>query len=124
MDMIDVIYIEDNDIEAQIMALGMQKWEINILHVPGATQTMLKELEQPHFQQAQAILFDSMLAGVSGLEIARQMREKGDNRVFFVITAGENPDPALMQELNITYLRKPVDFGHLAEFIREAIGSQ
>jgi DNA-binding response OmpR family regulator len=121
MNKIDVIYIEDNEMEAQIMQMGMQKWNVDILHIPGATQAILKELEQPRFQQAQAILFDSMLAGVNGWELARQMREHGDQRAFFLITAGHNPNPGLLNDLGIVYLQKPVDFALLADIIREQV---
>jgi len=124
MDPIDVIYFEDDDIESQIMQLGMRKWGINILHVPGMTAHTMQDMADARYQAAHAILFDAVLAGINGLDVAQQLRERGDNRVFFIITAGQNPNSNMLKQLEIGFLQKPVDFAYLAQLIRERVGEK
>jgi DNA-binding response OmpR family regulator len=116
--MTNIIYIEDDEIEAQIFGLGLSKRGINVLHIPDMDRDHLGELNQPHYQEAYAIFFDMFIGAVNGMELARTMREQGDERPFFLITAGENPNPDLLTDLNITYLRKPIDFNAIARSIQ------
>lgn len=114
----DIIYIEDDEIEAQIFGLGLSKRGIKVLHIPNMDREHLDELETPKYVQARALFFDMFIGAVNGMELARVMRERGDQRPFFLITAGENPNPDLLDQLNMTYLRKPIDFNAVAHSIQ------
>jgi DNA-binding response OmpR family regulator len=114
MNTTDIIYIEDNDIEAQIMSLGLQRSGINVLHLADLKSDSLRTLNTPQYQAAQALLIDAHISGDDGLEFICKLRRAGDTRTMFLITAGENPDPALLQKLDITYMQKPVNFNHIA----------
>ena len=114
MNTTDIIYIEDNDIEAQIMSLGLHRSGINVLHLADLTSASLLTLNTPRFQAAQALLIDAHINGDDGLEFMCRLRRAGDSRAMFLVTAGENPDPDLLQALDITYMQKPVNFNHIA----------
>ncbi len=119
MNVLDVIYVEDDEQEALIMKIGMRRFEINILHIPFITVDTLSKLGEPPYQTAVAVLFDEMLAGESGIKLSRTLRDNGDERLIFLLTAGENPDPALLTTQTILFRRKPVDFEELATTIRK-----
>jgi DNA-binding response OmpR family regulator len=114
MNTTDIIYIEDNDIEARIMSLGLRRSGINVLHLADLTSESLLALNTPRFQAAQALLIDAHINGDDGLEFIHRLRRTGDSRPMFLVTAGENPDPALLQQLDITYMQKPVNFNSIA----------
>jgi len=114
----DIIYIEDDEIEAQIFGLGLSKRGINVLHIPNMDKDHLDELDEAQYRQACAVFFDLFIGAVNGTEVARLLREHGDQRPFFLITAGENPNPDLLDQLNMTYLRKPIDFNAVAHSIQ------
>lgn len=114
---IDIVYIEDDDTVAQIFALGFKKYRLHTLHIPDARRETLDVLHTPRYRQARAIFFDLNISGTDGLEIARQLREQGDNRLFFLVTAAENPDPALLEKYHIHYLRKPFDVRSVADTV-------
>jgi DNA-binding NtrC family response regulator len=111
----DVIYIEDEEIEAQLLTIGLDAYGINVLHIPDARPETLAILETPLYQQAQAVFFDLAVGIVSGLTLARQMREAGDNRPFFLVTAANNPNSALLRQINMTFLMKPLDYDAIAK---------
>lgn len=113
----DIIYIEDDDTVAQIFALGFKKYHLNTLHIPDARHETLGVLDTPRYQAARAVFFDLNICGTDGLEVARQLREQGDNRRFFLVTAAENPNPPLLEQYRIRYLRKPFDVRSVADMV-------
>ncbi|MEZ4668393.1 MAG: response regulator [Anaerolineae bacterium] len=115
--MIDVIYIEDDDIEAELFTLGLSSRGVHVLHVPDTEPGSLNMLNQPEFRAAQAVFIDFWIGVTSGLDIARTLREQGDGRPFFLLTAGENPDPAELKLLNITYVQKPANYNKLVHML-------
>ena len=114
---IDVIYIEDDDIEAELFSLGLSTRGVNVLHLPDAEPNSLHLLQKAPYATARAIFIDFWIGVTSGLDVARSLRENGDIRPFFLLTAGENPNPNLLKQLNITYLQKPANFNKVATAI-------
>ncbi len=114
---IDVIYIEDDDIEAELFTLGLSTRGVNVLHIPDAEPHSLSLLQKPNYRTARAVFIDFWIGVVNGVDVARTLRESGDNRPFFLLTAGENPDPALLKQLNLTYVQKPANYNKVASAI-------
>ena len=114
---IDVVYIEDDDIEAELFSLGLSTRGVNVLHIPDAQPNSLQLLQKAPYATARAIFIDFWIGVVSGLDIAKTLREHGDKRPFFLLTAGENPNPNLLKQLNITYLQKPANFNKIASAV-------
>ncbi len=116
-DEIDVIYIEDDNIEAELFTLGLSSRGVNVLHIPDAEPHTLFLMQQPPYQTARAVFIDFWIGVVSGLDVAKKLRDNGDQRPFFLLTAGENPNPAMLKQLNITYLQKPANYNKVASAI-------
>jgi len=114
---IDVVYIEDDDIEAELFSLGLSSRGVNVLHIPDAEPNSLHLLQIAPYATARAIFIDFWIGVVSGLDVAKWLRESGDTRPFFLLTAGENPDPNMLKQLNITYLQKPANYNKVASAI-------
>ncbi|MBI1280880.1 MAG: response regulator [Anaerolineaceae bacterium] len=114
---IDVVYIEDDDIEAELFSLGLSTRGVNVLHLPDAEPGSLHLLQKAPYVTARAIFIDFWIGVVSGLDVAKWLRENGDSRPFFLLTAGENPDPNMLKQLNITYLQKPANYNKVASAI-------
>ena len=114
---IDVVYIEDDEIEAELFSLGLSSRGVNVLHIPDAEPNSLHLLQQPPYVNARAIFIDFWIGVVSGLDVAQSLRQSGDTRPFFLLTAGENPNPNLLKQLNITYLQKPANYNKVASAV-------
>jgi DNA-binding response OmpR family regulator len=117
MDAVPVIYIEDEETEALLFRLGLNPRGIHVLHIPDSNPESLEALNTEEFKHARAVFFDLWVGVVNGVDLARRLRNQGDKRPFFLLTAGENPNPNALQELNLTYMRKPPEFPKLAEII-------
>lgn len=122
MQLIDAIYIEDDEQEALLMQVGMRRLGVNIVHVPYITVETLSELRQPPYDTAAAVIFDEMLVGESGVKLANALRASGDDRLIFLLTAGDNPDPRLLTTQSILFRRKPANLEELANTIRKLGG--
>ena len=120
MEALEAVYIEDDEQEAFIMQIGMRRQGIAITHVPEITVDTIGDLQAPPHDKASALIFDAILAGNSGVALARALRAAGDKRLIVLLTAGENPDPPLLRRLEIHYLRKPPNFEYLAAMIRSS----
>jgi DNA-binding response OmpR family regulator len=117
MSKVAVIYIEDDETEAMLFHYGLSPRGIEVLHVPDSRPESLKQFETDDFKRAAAVFIDLWVGVMNGVDLARVLRTRGDNRPFFLLTNGENPDPPLLQELGVSYLQKPPDFPRLAELI-------
>jgi DNA-binding response OmpR family regulator len=98
----------------------MRRQGIKITHIPDITVDTISDLQAPPYSSAVAVIFDAILTGMSGVTLARALRNCGDERLIVLLTAGENPDSELLQRYNIQYLRKPPKFEQLATMIRAA----
>jgi ActR/RegA family two-component response regulator len=87
------------------------------LHVADAEPDSLDALQTSHFAHASAIFIDMWIGISSGVDVARQLREQGDLRPFFLLTAGENPAPDMLKQLNVVYLQKPANFNKVAKLV-------
>jgi len=117
MSAVPVIYIEDDETEALLFKLGLTSRGVSVLHIPDSSPETLKILDTEEYQQARAVFIDLWVGVVNGVDLARLLRERGDERPFFLLTAGENPNPTALHELNLNYMRKPPEFPKVAEII-------
>lgn len=122
MDTLQAIYVEDDEQEAFVMRIGMRRQHIDMLHVDNISLETVSLLQEPPFDRATALIFDSMLRGQYGVDLACQLRDEGDQRIMFLLTAADNPDPERLKRYNIHYIRKPPHFERLAHLIRQLAG--
>lgn len=116
--MTDVIYVEDDETEALLFQIGLNARGIHVHHIPDITLNMIESLLRPPHDAPEVVFFDLWIRTVSGIDLGRALREAGDTRPFFLVTAANNPNPALLKQLGIHFLRKPLDFDEVAELVR------
>lgn len=118
MNALGVIYIEDEEIEASLFQLGLSSRGINVLHIPDTQPESLALLDTPEYQAASAVFIDMWVGAMNGIELAESLRNAGDQRPIFLLTAGPNPNPAALRALSVTYLEKPPDFAKVAATVK------
>lgn len=117
MDEIEIIYIEDDALEAELFSMGMEPRGVHVSHFSDADDDTLSLLNTPRYQSARAIFVDLWIGVVNGIDVVRMLRERGDIRPMFLLTAGQRPDRAALESLNLIYLQKPVDYRTLSGLI-------
>ncbi|MBL8153836.1 MAG: hypothetical protein JNM70_06595 [Anaerolineae bacterium] len=117
MDEIEIIYIEDDVLEAELFSMGMEPRGFRVMHLSDADDHTLTLLNTPQYQSARAIFVDLWIGVVNGIDVVRMLRQRGDIRPMFLLTAGQRPDRATLESLDLMYLQKPVDFKLLSGLI-------
>lgn len=110
----EILYIEDDELEAQLFCMGLKREGYDVLHIPGEEAEALAFLNSPSYHSAKALVFDFWIGVTNGLELAQQLRLAGDQRPFFLLTAADNPNPGLLRQLDITYVQKPANYRSIA----------
>jgi DNA-binding response OmpR family regulator len=117
MDEIEIIYIEDDVLEAELFTMGLEPRGVQVLHFSDADDDTLRVLHTPRYQSARAIFVDLWIGVVNGIEVVRMLRQRGDIRPMFLLTAGQRPDRATLESLDLMYIQKPVDYKMLSGLI-------
>lgn len=117
--MTEVVYIEDDETEALLFQIALKPRGIAVLHIPDISPDRVALLQESPYQSAQAIFIDLWMRTVSGIDLAKALRGAGDKRPFFLVTAANNPNPALLEQFNIGFLQKPLDFDRVARLIHD-----
>ena len=82
-------------------------------------ETGEKALKEISYQPIALVFLDLMLPGISGLEVLRAIKEKGDKTVVAVIT-GYGDDPIALEAMKMGpmfFIRKPFDMRTIKEVL-------
>ncbi|MBZ0309757.1 MAG: hypothetical protein K8I82_27080, partial [Anaerolineae bacterium] len=76
--MTEVVYVEDDETEALLFQIALKTRGITVLHIPDISLDTYQNLQSPPYRSAQVIFFDLWMRTVSGIDVARALREAGD----------------------------------------------
>lgn len=109
-DTIKIAYVEDEPSIAQLLVSGLGLFGIEVKPVYMSAEALLDSMEDPNFLEADMFFFDIRLPKMTGLELARELRKRGEARPFVLVSAWPAPGKEELDELNAQFLPKPFDF--------------
>ena len=112
----NILVVEDNKQLAQLLAQGLREEDYNV----NIASDGLAALELSRNAQFDVILLDLMLPGLSGLEVARQIRCRKQDVGVLMLTAKDTV-PDVVKGLDAgadDYLTKPFSFQELLARVR------
>ena len=77
---------------------------------------------EPPMSDSQILIFDIRLPGMSGLELAAELRERGEQRPILIVSAYQPPPRAQLKDLDAHFMPKPFDFAGIVAKIQELAG--
>ena len=107
---VKITYVEDEPSIAQLLVSGLGLFGIEVRPVYMSAEELLKNTHSPNFTEADLFFFDIRLPKMTGVELARELREKGEERPFVLVSAWPAPGQKELEELNAEFLPKPFDF--------------
>lgn len=113
-----ILHLEDDGMLTDLFAETIQALDedITIIHFAKGTD-VLAYMENPT-ETITVCLFDIRVQGtVDGLEVAKQLREKGIDTPIFMSSAYGKPDAELMASFDLGWMPKPWDVKTLAQDI-------
>ncbi len=118
---VTVLYVEDEPSIAALLRDGLGLFGIKVFPIYPSAEPVLTRLSDEEVQSADICFFDIRLPGMTGLELARTLREAGDTRPFVIVSAYHPPDAGLLESLRARFMPKPFDFAGIVSLIQELV---
>lgn len=119
---IHVTYVEDEPNIAQLLVSGLGLFGILVKPVYMSAEALLANMENPAFTEADLFFFDIRLPKMTGVELAAELRKRGETRPFVLVSAWPKPPEETLTQLQAAFLPKPFDFPDVVETIQELAG--
>lgn len=116
---INIVYVEDEPSIAQLLSSGLGLFGMKVHPIYMSAEDLLRNLEGPGFTEADMFIFDIRLPGMTGLELATRLRQKGETRPFLLVSAWPPPDPAYLASIQAAFIAKPFDFADIVAKVQE-----
>lgn len=115
---IAVVYVEDEPNIAQLLVSGLGLFGITVHPVFMSAEDLLANMNLPEFAKADMFFFDIRLPRMTGIELATELRARGENRPFVLVSAWPAPDMTMLASLKAEFLPKPFDFPDVVHTIQ------
>jgi DNA-binding response OmpR family regulator len=120
-DEIKVIYVEDEPSIARLLSSGLGLFGITVHPIFMSAEDLLAEVEGEAFSSADILMFDIRLPKMTGVDLARELRARGEERPFVLVSAWPSPGKEKLAEIKATFLPKPFDFPDVVHTIQQLV---
>lgn len=120
-DEIKVVYVEDEPSIAQLLSSGLGLFGITVHPIFMSAEQLLAEADSDAFESADIFMFDIRLPKMTGVELAAELRARGETRPFVLVSAWPSPSKATLAEINASFLPKPFDFPDVVQTIQKLV---
>lgn len=118
---IHLVYVEDEPNIAQLLVSGLGLFGISVHPVFMSAEALLENMNIPEFEEADLFFFDIRLPRMTGLELAKELRNRGEERPFVLVSAWPAPSEKELESINAQFLPKPFDFPDVIQTIQQLI---
>jgi DNA-binding response OmpR family regulator len=116
---INIVYVEDEPSIAQLLSSGLGLFGMKVHPIYMSAEDLLRNLDGPGFTEADMFIFDIRLPGMTGIELATRLRQKGESRPFLLVSAWPAPDPVYLNAIQASFIAKPFDFSDIVTKVQE-----
>ncbi len=116
-----ITYVEDEPNIAQLLVSGLGLFGITVYPVFMSAEALLDKIDEPEFQKADLFFFDIRLPRMTGLELAQELRRRGEKRPFVLVSAWPSPSEKELAEIQARFLPKPFDFPDVIRTIQQLL---
>jgi DNA-binding response OmpR family regulator len=117
---IKVAYVEDEPAIAELLKSGLGLFGISVSPIYGNAEDAQNQILSGQVD-AQVLVFDIRLPGMTGLELAASLRDAGETRPFLIVSAYQPPATSELEALGAAFMPKPFDFAGIVSTINDLI---
>ena len=88
---VNLVYVEDEPNIAQLLVSGLGLFGISVHPVFMSAEALLENMELPEFENADLFFFDIRLPRMTGLDLAKELRRRGENGRLSLSVPGPLP---------------------------------
>jgi DNA-binding response OmpR family regulator len=120
---IKVLYVEDEPAIAELLRSGLDLFGIEVSPLFGNAEDAYQMIVsgQPPTSEANVLVFDIRLPGMTGLELAAKLRDVKESRPMLIVSAYQPPTRAQLDPIKAHFMPKPFDFAGIVSKIQELI---
>lgn len=118
---VKVLYVEDEPSLTELLRAGLGLFGMVVSPIYCSAEELLGKVHTPEFAAADILFLDIRLPGLTGLELARRLRARGDTRPIVIVSAYNRPEDSVLEELGAAFQPKPFDFDAIAHTIQSLI---
>ncbi|MCP5101285.1 MAG: response regulator [Chloroflexi bacterium] len=118
---VKIVYVEDEPSIAQLLVSGLGLFGIDVHPVCSSAELLLERVDTNDFDEADLFFFDIRLPRMTGVDLAAELRKRGEKRPFVLVSAWPRPAIAKLNEINAEFLPKPFDFPDVVQTIQHLI---
>ncbi len=121
---IKVLYVEDEPAIAELLKSGLDLFGIEVNPIYGSAEEAFAQIMEgkPPLSECHMLVFDIRLPGMTGLELAKSLREAGEKRPILIVSAYQPPPRGQLEELEAHFMPKPFDFAGIVNKIQDLVG--
>ncbi len=118
---VKIVYVEDEPNIAELLRSGLGLFGITVHPIYMSAEALLDNMQAIEFQEADIFFFDIRLPGMTGIALAQELRQRGEQRPFVLVSAWPRPEQSLLDNINAQFLPKPFDFPDVIGTIQRLI---
>ncbi len=120
-DNVRIVYVEDEPSIAQLLASGLGLFGIHVDPIFMSAEELLENMDRAEYREADLLFFDIRLPKMTGLELAGELRSRGETRPLVLVSAWPPPTSKELSRLEAVFLPKPFDFPDVIKTIQNLI---
>ena len=116
-----VLYVEDEPSLAELLRAGLAMFGMLVNPIYCSAEELLRKITSQEFAAADILILDIRLPGLTGLELAKRLREQNERRPIVIVSAYNRPESAVLDEIGAAFQPKPFDFGEIVRTIQTLV---
>ncbi|RMG96771.1 MAG: response regulator [Chloroflexi bacterium] len=120
-DVIQIAYVEDEPNISQLLVSGLGLFGIKVHPVYMSAEELLANMDNSDLAQVDMLFFDIRLPRMTGVELAKELRARGEKRPFVLVSAWPPPSKETLNAIGAEFLPKPFDFADVVHTIQRLV---
>ena len=116
-----VLYLEDEPNLAELLRAGLGMFGMIVNPIYCSAEELLGKTSSTEFIAADIMVLDIRLPGLTGLELAKRLRDQGEKRPIVIVSAFNRPDQSVLDEIGAIFQPKPFDFQAIVHTIQALV---
>jgi len=116
-----VLYLEDEPNLAELLRAGLGMFGMIVNPIYCSAEELLGKTSSVEFIAADIMVLDIRLPGLTGLELAKRLRDQGEKRPIVIVSAFNRPDQSVLDEIGAIFQPKPFDFQAIVHTIQALV---
>ncbi len=120
-EIIRIAYVEDEPSIAELLCQGLSLFGIVVQPICISAEDFIHNFASDRLTDIDMFVFDIRLPKMTGIELAKEIRHRGETRPLLLVSAWPSPDKMDLESINAYFLPKPFNFGDIVSTIQNAV---